>query len=127
MKSKRMTRSQPFIHENFLLGTGAARELYHEYAAAEPILDYHCHLSVKDIADDRQFENLFEIWLEGDRYKWRAMRSNGIPEKILHRTRNAVREIPGLGVHRAAYAAQSFVSLDASGVEAMLRNRGVAG
>jgi glucuronate isomerase len=71
----------PFIHEDFLLQTNAARKLYHEYAAKEPILDYHSHLSPKDIADDRRFRNLFEIWLEGDHYKWRALRANGIAEK----------------------------------------------
>jgi glucuronate isomerase len=71
-----------FIHEDFLLQSDAAKRLYHEYAEHEPILDYHCHLSPKDIADDRQFNNLFEIWLEGDHYKWRAMRANGIEERF---------------------------------------------
>ncbi len=70
----------PFIHDNFLLGTKTARELYHEFAADEPVFDYHCHISPKDIAENRQFKNLFEIWLEGDHYKWRAMRSNGVAE-----------------------------------------------
>jgi len=69
-----------FIHDDFLLTTPAARRLYHEYAEDQPILDYHCHLSPKDIADDRQFANLYEIWLEGDHYKWRAMRANGVDE-----------------------------------------------
>jgi len=73
---------KPFIHDDFLLGTGAARRLYHDYAKAEPIIDYHCHLSPKDIAENRQFKNLFEIWLEGDHYKWRAMRSNGVAEQF---------------------------------------------
>ncbi|MEA3212895.1 MAG: glucuronate isomerase [Chthoniobacter sp.] len=73
---------KPFIHEDFLLSTPAARRLYHEFAAPEPILDYHCHLSPRDIAENRQFKNLFEIWLEGDHYKWRAMRSNGVPERF---------------------------------------------
>ncbi|NWG12553.1 MAG: glucuronate isomerase [Acidobacteria bacterium] len=70
-----------FIHDDFLLTTTAARRLYHEYAEGEPILDYHCHLSPKDIAEDRRFRNLFEIWLEGDHYKWRAMRADGVPER----------------------------------------------
>jgi glucuronate isomerase len=70
-----------FIHEDFLLQTRTARRLYHQYAEAEPIFDYHCHLPPKDIAENRQFKNLFEIWLEGDHYKWRAMRSNGVDEK----------------------------------------------
>ncbi len=70
-----------FIHDDFLLATKAARRLYHQYAAAEPILDYHSHLSPGDIAADRRFNNLFEIWLEGDHYKWRAMRANGVLER----------------------------------------------
>lgn len=71
-----------FIHDDFLLGNDAARRLFHEYAEAEPILDYHCHLPPGDIAADRRFADLFEIWLEGDHYKWRAMRANGIPERF---------------------------------------------
>lgn len=69
-----------FIHDDFLLHTRTARRLFHKYAEPEPILDYHCHLSPRDIAENRQFNNLFEVWLEGDHYKWRAMRSNGVPE-----------------------------------------------
>lgn len=72
-----------FIHEDFLLATPAARRLYHEYAEGEPILDYHCHLPPKDVAENRRFANLFEIWLEGDHYKWRAMRAHGVPEKYV--------------------------------------------
>jgi glucuronate isomerase len=72
----------PFIHEDFLLSTKTARKLYHKYAEAEPIFDYHCHLSPRDIATNRQFKNLFEIWLEGDHYKWRAMRTNGVAERF---------------------------------------------
>ncbi len=71
----------PFIHDDFLLSTKAARRLYHEYAEGEPILDYHCHLPPRDVAGNRQFRNLFEIWLEGDHYKWRAMRANGVAER----------------------------------------------
>ena len=73
---------KPFIHDDFLLESNPARQLYHKYAANEPIFDYHCHISPKDIAENRQFKNLFEIWLEGDHYKWRAMRSNGVGEKF---------------------------------------------
>lgn len=72
-----------FLGEDFLLSNNTARRLYHDYAAPQPILDYHCHLSPKDIATNRSFANLFEIWLEGDHYKWRAMRANGIPEKYI--------------------------------------------
>jgi glucuronate isomerase len=69
-----------FIHENFLLSSRTAQRLYREFAEPEPIFDYHCHLSPRDIAENRQFKNLFEIWLEGDHYKWRAMRANGVAE-----------------------------------------------
>ena len=71
-----------FIHDDFLLQTEAAKRLYHEYARDEPIFDYHCHLPPQDVAADRRFANLFEVWLEGDHYKWRAMRTNGISEKL---------------------------------------------
>jgi glucuronate isomerase len=72
-----------FIHEDFLLQSRTARRLYHEFAEPAPILDYHCHLPPKDLAENRQFANLFEIWLEGDHYKWRAMRWNGIAERFV--------------------------------------------
>ena len=71
-----------FIHDDFLLSNETARRLYHEYAQWQPILDYHCHLSPSDLAGNRQFGNLFEIWLEGDHYKWRAMRANGVDEQF---------------------------------------------
>ena len=69
-----------FITPDFLLETPAARQLFHAVAAPQPIIDYHCHLSAHDIAENRRFANLFEIWLEGDHYKWRAMRANGVAE-----------------------------------------------
>lgn len=72
-----------FIHDDFLLQTATAKRLYHQYAAAAPILDYHCHLPPKDVAENRRFANLFEIWLEGDHYKWRAMRANGVEEALV--------------------------------------------
>lgn len=71
----------PFIHPEFLLGNKTASRLYHSWAASQPIIDFHCHLSPEMIAADRQFENLTQIWLEGDHYKWRAMRTNGVNEK----------------------------------------------
>jgi glucuronate isomerase len=70
-----------FIHEDFLLQTDAAKELYYKHAAKMPIIDYHCHLNPAYIADDHQFDNLGQIWLEGDHYKWRAMRANGVDER----------------------------------------------
>lgn len=72
----------PFIHDDFLLQSDSARELYHNYAKDEPIHDYHCHLPPQDVAMNRRFDNLAEIWLEGDHYKWRAMRSNGVAEEL---------------------------------------------
>jgi glucuronate isomerase len=73
---------KPFIHDNFLLGNKTAEKLYHNYAENQPIIDFHCHLSPAMIAEDRHFSNLSQAWLEGDHYKWRAMRSNGIAEKF---------------------------------------------
>jgi glucuronate isomerase len=72
-----------FITDDFLLHSEAAKTLYHYHAKTQPIFDYHCHLSPKDIAEDRQFENLTQIWIEGDHYKYRAMRANGIDEKYI--------------------------------------------
>ena len=74
---------KPFIHENFLLQTPVAQRLYHEYAENQPIIDYHCHLNPEYVANDHKFENLSRIWLEGDHYKWRAMRTNGIDESFI--------------------------------------------
>jgi glucuronate isomerase len=73
---------QEFLGEAFLLSTAAARRLYHDHAEPQPIFDYHTHLSAADIAADRQFNNLYELWLQGDHYKWRAMRTFGgqLPE-----------------------------------------------
>ena len=72
-----------FIHDDFLLGNDPAQRLYHEYAKREPILDYHNHLPPAEVADNRRFTNLGEMWLEGDHYKWRAMRANGEPEAVV--------------------------------------------
>ena len=73
---------KPFMDEDFLLQTDTAKELYHDHAAKMPIFDYHCHISPKEIADDKRFENMTQIWLNGDHYKWRAMRTNGINERF---------------------------------------------
>ncbi|GHT16057.1 uronate isomerase [Bacteroidia bacterium] len=71
-----------FLDKNFLLNSAAAEQLYHNHAAAKPIIDYHCHLNPEFIAADRRFDNLGQIWLEGDHYKWRAMRTNGVAERF---------------------------------------------
>jgi glucuronate isomerase len=74
---------KPFIHDDFLLSNEFAKKLYHQYAKDLPIIDYHCHLSPKDIAQDRVFDNTTSVWLDGDHYKWRAMRTLGIAEQYI--------------------------------------------
>ena len=71
------------MDKDFLLETETAQKLYHEYAAKMPILDYHCHINPQEIAEDRKFENITQVWLGGDHYKWRQMRSNGVEEKYI--------------------------------------------
>jgi len=78
-----MIRSTSFITENFLLNSEQAVNLYHQYAKGLPILDYHNHLSAKQIAENKPINNLTEAWLNGDHYKWRAMRANGIDEHFI--------------------------------------------
>lgn len=72
-----------FMDEDFLLQTETAKKLYHEYAKEMPIIDYHCHLPVEQIAEDINFKNLTQVWLYGDHYKWRAMRANGVNEDYI--------------------------------------------
>ncbi|MCU0590683.1 MAG: glucuronate isomerase [Desulfobacterales bacterium] len=72
-----------FMSEDFLLQTETAKRLYHDFAENMPIFDYHCHLPVAEIAANKTFENLTDIWLGGDHYKWRAMRANGVPERLI--------------------------------------------
>lgn len=72
-----------FMDENFILTTETAQELFHNYAAKMPVVDYHCHINPKEIAEDLQFENITQVWLGGDHYKWRLMRSNGVDEKYI--------------------------------------------
>jgi glucuronate isomerase len=74
---------QTFITENFLLETDKARELYFDYVQNLPIVDYHNHLPPNEIAANKKFENLTQIWLKGDHYKWRAMRANGTAEELI--------------------------------------------
>ena len=72
-----------FMDKDFLLSTETAKKLYHEYAAVMPVLDYHCHINPQEIYEDRKFENITQVWLGGDHYKWRQMRSNGIEERYI--------------------------------------------
>lgn len=69
-----------FMDKDFMLSTDTAKTLFHDYAENMPILDYHCHINPKEIAEDRKFENITQVWLGGDHYKWRQMRSNGVDE-----------------------------------------------
>lgn len=71
---------KPFMDKDFLLSTEAAKHLYHSYAETTPILDYHCHINPQEIAEDKRFQNITQVWLGGDHYKWRQMRSNGVEE-----------------------------------------------
>jgi glucuronate isomerase len=77
-----------FITDNFLLKSSFAQKLYHDYAKELPIIDYHNHLPPDEIAADRQFENLTQVWLNGDHYKWRAMRTLGIDEAFITGTKS---------------------------------------
>ncbi|MCB0494694.1 MAG: glucuronate isomerase [Cyclobacteriaceae bacterium] len=77
--------TKSFIHDNFLLKNKYSEQLYHEYASKMPIIDYHCHLPPKDIAENTIFNNISNVWINGDHYKWRAMRTLGVNEKYITR------------------------------------------
>src|SRR5659263_711388 len=72
-----------FLNKEFLLDNATGAELFHNYAEKMPIFDYHCHINPKEIADDKKYENITQVWLYGDHYKWRAMRANGVEEKYI--------------------------------------------
>jgi len=74
---------QSFMNEEFLLRTPTAKTLYHTYAAQMPVIDYHCHVSPKEIAEDKRFDNIAQLWLGGDHYKWRLVRANGEDERVV--------------------------------------------
>ena len=78
-----MTTSTEFMGADFLLDSPAAKHLYHNHAAKMPIIDYHCHLSPKQIAENKPFRSITELWLGGDHYKWRALRANGVDEHFI--------------------------------------------
>jgi len=82
MGKKKHKQRESFINEDFLLPNKQARKLYHRFAADLPIVDYHCHLSPEEVAVDKRYANLTKIWLDGDHYKWRAMRANGVSERL---------------------------------------------
>ncbi|MGM9534646.1 MAG: glucuronate isomerase, partial [Intestinibacter sp.] len=72
-----------FMDKDFLLSNEISKKLYHEYSSVMPIIDYHCHINPQEIAEDKKFENITQVWLGGDHYKWRQMRSNGVEEKYI--------------------------------------------
>lgn len=72
-----------FMDENFILQNKTAQELFHEHAAKMPIFDYHCHLIPSQIAENKRFTTITDAWLGGDHYKWRQMRTNGVPEQLI--------------------------------------------
>ena len=74
---------KPFLNEDFILSTETAKKLYHEYAEVMPVLDYHCHLNPQEIYEDIRFDNITQVWLGADHYKWRQMRSNGVEERYI--------------------------------------------
>ena len=85
---------KPFLDPDFLLTTDIARKLYHDYAAPMPIVDYHCHIDPREIWEDRRYENLTQLWLSGDHYKWRLMRSNGVEEHFITGNASPPGEVP---------------------------------
>ena len=88
-----MQTMTPFIHDDFMLSTGTARRLFHDFAEKLPIIDYHCHLDPRQIAENVQFKDITQLWLvdghSGDHYKWRAMRANGVTEEYITGERSA--------------------------------------
>lgn len=81
-----------FLDQDFLLTNDTARTLYHDYAGKMPIIDYHCHINPQEIAEDRKFDNITQVWLGGDHYKWRLIRSCGVDEKLITGTESSDRE-----------------------------------
>ena len=72
-----------FMDKDFLLTTETAQHLYHDYAEVVPVLDYHCHIPPQEIYEDKKFDNITQVWLGADHYKWRQMRSNGVEERYI--------------------------------------------
>ena len=89
LPSRKFNDAMTFIHPDFMLQTETARQLYHQHAEHMPIIDYHCHLSPREIAENIQFQDITQLWLGGDHYKWRAMRANGVPEEYITGNRSS--------------------------------------
>lgn len=101
-----------FMDENFLLETPTAQKLFHEYASQVPVLDYHCHINPQEIAEDRKFENITQVWLGGDHYKWRQMRSNGVDEYYITGGASDREKFPEMGRNSGKGDRKSAVSLE---------------
>lgn len=113
-----------FMDENFLLQTETAQKLYHEHAAKMPIIDYHCHLIPQMVADDYQFKSLTEIWLGGDHYKWRAMRTNGVDERYCTgKDTTDWEKFEKMGGNSSLYLPQPIIPLDSFGIENRIWNQ----
>lgn len=91
MKKQKDDFMKQFMDEDFLLSNETAKTLYHKYAENMPIIDYHCHISPKEIAENRKFDNITQVWLGGDHYKWRLIRANGVPESEITGTESSDR------------------------------------
>ena len=104
-----------FLDENFLLQSKTAQQLYHEYAKDMPIIDYHNHLPPDQIANDINFENLTQVWLYGDHYKWRAMRTNGVNERYCTGDTTDWEKFRAMGSNGSLYFTKSIISLDTPG------------
>ena len=105
-----------FMGKNFLLTTETAKHLFHDVAASMPIIDYHCHISPQEIAEDRKFDNITQVWLGGDHYKWRQMRSNGVEERYITGDASDREKFHPGKSHR-----KSAVPLESSGTAALFR------
>lgn len=86
-----------FINDRFMIGNEVGVRLYQDIAKDLPIIDYHCHLEAKDIYENNAFDDITQLWLAGDHYKWRAMRANGIDERFITGNASAEEKISGMG------------------------------
>ena len=112
----------PFLSEDFLLQNEYARALYHNYAKNLPIIDYHNHLSPNEINQNKKFENLSKIWLAGDHYKWRAMRTLASMSILLLEMLQMQREISKMGTDCSFYHEESTLSLVSLRTKALFWN-----
>ena len=110
---------KPFMDEEFLLSTPTAQKLYHDFAETMPILDYHCHINPEEIAKDVCFENITQVWLGGDHYKWRQMRSNGVDEYYITGDAPAREKFQKMGGNAGKSCGKPVVPLESFGIKAI--------